>query len=427
MNDQAHSSETAGGNVPPERMLDELTLELMYIPEFDVEELRYWFAPSLASPRAIYQEIANDPNGHWASYYTRKGWDFLFSGAEPRGEGPFTVREGGTRLEIVDSGRLFSPKPVVRIGGSGEPLPLVGIAKQQPLNAWRPNYLKGLNFIRKQYRWEHELPTKAVRAFYVIEECGEFSGSSAWINAERIFLQSDSEALRATLSDFFSQRPEEFELGSEIYLRVLGRLGEDGFSKLLELARHSVTRKRRHVAATLAGLCEGRPRGIETLLLLADDEDFGVRDEALKALAEAGVDAAIDSEGRVASFLESQELRHQVWAAAAYLKGGDEEQRKFLVQLVKDSERTLSELGDLGDIIVNLQLLDVTPFLIRRFKSGTDDIALDAMETLSSLTGIELEYSVLNDPEAKRSATKQLKRWWEERKRERSSRRKLEE
>jgi hypothetical protein len=181
------------------------------------------------------------------------------------------------------------------------------------------------------------------------------------------------------------------------------------------------------VAATLAGLCEGRPRGIETLLLLADDEDFGVRDEALKALAEAGVDAAIDSEGRVASFLESQELRHQVWAAAAYLKGGDEEQRKFLVQLVKDSERTLSELGDLGDIIVNLQILDVTPFLIRRFKSGTDDIALDAMETLSSLTGIELEYSVLNDPEAKRSATKQLKRWWEERKRERSSRRKLEE
>ena len=69
----------------------------------------------------------------------------------------------------------------------------------------------------------------------------------------------------------------------------------------------------------------------------------------------------------------------------------------------------------------------MTPFLIRRFKSGTDDIALDAMETLSSLTGIELEYSVLNDPEAKRSATKQLKRWWEERKRERSSRRKLEE
>ena len=36
MSDQAHSSETAGDKVPPERMLDELTLELMYIPEFDV-------------------------------------------------------------------------------------------------------------------------------------------------------------------------------------------------------------------------------------------------------------------------------------------------------------------------------------------------------------------------------------------------------
>ena len=422
MSDQENSSDTVGSRAPAERLLDELTLELMYIPEFDVEDLRYWFAPSFASPRAVYQKLVNDPNRQWGAYYTRKGWDFFFSGAEPGGEGPFTVREGGTRLEIVDSGRLFSPKPVVRIGNSGEPLPLVGIEKHPPINAWRPNYLKGLNFIRKQYKWEHELPTKAVRAFYAIEECGEFSGSSAWINAERIFLQSDSEPLRATLSDFFFQRPEEFELGSEICLRVLGRLGEDGFSRLLELAKHPVTRKRKHVATTLAGLCEGRPRGVDTLLLLVDDEDFGVRDEALKALAGVGVDTASDKEGRVASFLESQELRHQVWAAAAYLKGGDEERKKFLVQLVKDSERTLSELGGLGDIVVNLQLLDATPFLIRRFKSGTDDIALDAMETLSSLTGIELEYSVLNDPEAKRSATKQLKRWWEDHKRERNFR-----
>ena len=46
------------------------------------------------------------------------------------------------------------------------------------------------------------------------------------------------------------------------------------------------------------------------------------------------------------------------------------------------------------------------------------------METLSALTGIELEYSLLNDAEAKRSAIKALKRWWDERKRERGALRK---
>ena len=94
------------------------------------------------------------------------------------------------------------------------------------------------------------------------------------------------------------------------------------------------------------------------------------------------------------------------------------------MQLIKEDERTLSELGNLGEIVVRLNLFDVTPFLIRRFKSGSDDLALDAMETLSSLTGIELEYSLLNDAEAKRSAAKALKHWWEERKRERGAQRK---
>ena len=94
------------------------------------------------------------------------------------------------------------------------------------------------------------------------------------------------------------------------------------------------------------------------------------------------------------------------------------------MQLIKESERTLSELGDLGEIVVQLQLVDVTPFLIKRFKSGSDDIALDAMEALSALTGITLEYSVLNDAEAKRSAAKELNRWWEECKRARGALRK---
>ncbi len=425
LSDQDHSSEKGEADFSSERLLEELTLELMYIPEFDVEDLRYWFAPSFDSPKAVYQQLANDPNRHWGAYYTRKGWEFVFSEGSPAGEGPFRVREGGTRLEIVDRGRFFSPKPAIRLGGSAESLQLAGIEKSQPINPWRPNYLKSLNFIRKQYTWEHnELPNKVVLAFYAIEECGEFSGSQAWVNAERIFMQSDSEALRSTLSDFFSRRPEDFELGSEICLRVLGRLGEDGFARLLDLAKHPITRKRRHVAAILGKLCDGQPGGVETLLLLADDEDFGVRDEALKALAGVGVDAATDNDGKVASLLDADDLRHQVWAAAAYLKGGDEEKRKFLVQLVKESERTLSELGDLGEIVVQLQLVDVTPFLIKRFKSGSDDIALDAMEALSALTGITLEYSVLNDAEAKRSAAKELNRWWEECKRARGALRK---
>jgi len=424
MSEQASSNEMAGKEAPHERELEELALELLYIPEFDVEDLRYWFVPSFESPKAVYQELANDPNRQWGAYYTSKGWDFVFSDSPPEGDGPFRVREGGTRVEVVDRGRFFSPKPVVRLGRLAEALPLAGLEKNQPLNPWRPNYLKSLIFIKKQYQWEHELPAKVVLSIYAIEECGEFSGSQAWVNAERILLQSDSEALRETLSDFFSQRPEEFELGSQIYLRVLGRLGDEGFSMLLDLAKHPVTRKRRHVATVLGEICEGRPGGIETLLLLANDEDFGVRDEALEALARVGVDATIDSGAKVASFLESEEIRHRVWAAAAYLKGGDESQRKFLVQLIKEDERTLSELGNLGEIVVRLNLLDVTPFLIRRFKAGPDDLALDAMETLSSLTGIELEYSLLNDAEAKRSAIKALKRWWDERKRERGALRK---
>lgn len=424
MSEQPNSSELAGEEAPLERELEELTLELMYIPEFDVADLRYWFVPSLEAPKAVYQELANDPNRQWGAYYSSKGWNFLFSGSPPQGEGPFKVREGGTRVEVVDRGRFFSPKPMVRLGRLADALPLAGIEKNQPHNPWRPNYLKSLIFIRKEYKWEHDLPAKVVLSLYAIEECGEFSGSQAWVNAERILLQSDSEVLRETLSDFFSQRPEEFELGSQICLRVLGRLGDEGFSMLLDLAKHPVTRKRRHVAAVLGELCGDRKAGIETLLLLADDEDFGVRDEALQALAGVGVDGTTDSGGKVASFLESDEIRHRVWAAAAYLKGGDESQRKFLVQLVKEDERTLSELGNLGEIVVRLNLLDVTPFLIRRFKSGSDDLALDAMETLSSLTGIELEYSLLNDAEAKRSAAKSLKHWWEERKRERGTQRK---
>ena len=106
MSEQTGKSEMAGDETPRERELEELTLELLYIPEVDVADLRYWFVPSLESPKAVYQELANDPNRHWGAYYTRKGWEFLFSGSPPQGEGPFRVREGGTRVEVVDKGEV---------------------------------------------------------------------------------------------------------------------------------------------------------------------------------------------------------------------------------------------------------------------------------------------------------------------------------
>ena len=91
LSDQDYSSEKDEADFSSERLLEELTLELMYIPEFDVEDLRYWFAPSFDSPKAVYQQLANDPNRHWGAYYTRKGWEFVFSEGSPAGEGPFRV------------------------------------------------------------------------------------------------------------------------------------------------------------------------------------------------------------------------------------------------------------------------------------------------------------------------------------------------
>jgi hypothetical protein len=432
--DSSPSSEPRGDTGTGERLtLDEIYLELPYIPDFLLEDVRYWFVPSLAAARAAYHELVGESAERWSSYYTKKGWDFIDSlssgsGARPGSEsepreGPYRVRDAGIHLDVLPPGRIFAPKPQLRLRRDGEAIPVVSLEKHRPINPWKPSYVRGLNFIRR-YAWPNTLPRRVVAAMWEIEECEQGAFSTSWMNGERVLLDCGSKELCDTLADFFYQRPEDFELGSQVYLRVLGKLGREGFLALTEQAKHPITRKRRLVARTLGELAD--PRGIDTLLLLLDDEDFSARDEALRALTRIGVDAESDPGGKVASFLESPEIKHRVWAAAALVRGalarsGADEQRKFLIQLVKEDPRPLSDMGELGQIIVELELLDAVPFLIKRFKSGPRDIAMDAAETLARLTGLDLEYSTVGDSEQKRAAVKALERWWEERKRERSA------
>jgi hypothetical protein len=416
MNDDPNSGAPAGEVVPEEReaVLEGAILELPYIPDFLLDEVWFWMVPSRDELRAVYHELVGQSAKNWQGYYTRKGWNFLHSASER--EGPSRVRPGGLRLEILEPGRFFQPSPQFRFEPGGQAYPVPSLEKRRPINEWKPNYIQALNFIKK-YEWTRPVPRSAQLAVWEIEECGQIPGSTSWRNAEALLLQNDSEDLRATLADLFFNRPEDYQLGSEVYLRVLGKLGEDGFRRLLELAGHPVTKKRKGVARMLGELED--PRGRETLLMLLDDEDPGVRREALRTLGKVGVAAGEDPEGRVKSHLESPELPERVWASQALLKGGDEEHRKFLLQLVKEDPKPLSDLGELGEVLDDLGLVEAVPYLIQRLKSDRREIVLDAAEALKKLTGVEIEYSVVDDEAQKRQWVKTFTRWWEERKRER--------
>ena len=411
----AEPSDAVPDEAPPSfETLEEIYLDLPYIPEFLVEDVQFWFVPTFAAAKAVYHELIDESAKDWTAYYTKKGWSFIHETGER--EGPYRVRDGGTHLDVLQPGKIFAPKPRVRLRKDGPPIPLPSLEKHRPINEWKPNYVKALNFIKK-YDWPHAIPRRVTLSIWEIEECGQVAGSTSWINAEHVLLASDSEEVRETLSDVFFHRPEDYELGSQVYLRVLGKLGQEGFEKLTDQATHPITRKRGHVARALGDLRD--ERGVRTLLLLIDDEDFGVRDQALKALVRVGVDASSDPQGKVAAFLESDEASHQVWASAALLQGGDESRRKFLVQLVKEDPRPLSELGELGQIIRDLELIDTVPFLIKRLKSSSEDVVIDAAEILAQITGLELDYSMIDDPVQKRTIVKALDRWWGDRKRER--------
>lgn len=395
------------------KTLDEVYFELPYVPDFLLEEAQLWFAPERDNPTAVYLELTGDADKHWSTYYSKKGWNFVQEESRPA-EGPYQATN--IHISILEPGRLFAPKPTVRFAKDGKAIPIVSLEKRRPINPWKPNYIQALNFIKK-YEWQHSLPRSAQHAVWEIEECGQVAGSTSWKNAVRILKDLDSKELRLTLSDIFYNRPEDYPLGSEVYLRVLGQSGTNGFTDLLELAKHPISRKRKIVANTLGEL--KNPRGVDALLELLEDEDPEVRTAALRGIGRVGVNPDLDPENKVARYLESEEVSKRVWAAQATLKGGDKTYEKFLITLVKDEPRLLTDMGELGDVLADLNLIEAVPYCINRLKHPKAEYRADAAEALGKVTGLNLEYQSMDNEELRRKTIKAYTRWWEEKKRER--------
>jgi len=395
------------------KSLDEVYFELPYVPDFLLEEVHLWFVPERDNPTAVYIELLGDSGQHWTSYYSKKGWNFVHEESRPA-EGPY--RATNIHISILEPGRLFAPKPLVRLDKEGAAIPIVGLEKKRPINPWKPNYIQALNFIKK-YEWQHSLPRSAQHAIWEIEECGQVAGSISWKNAERILQDCDSKELRLTLADIFYNRPEDYPLGSEVYLRVLGQSGASGFKDLLELAKHPISRKRKIVANTLGELKDSK--GVNALLELLEDEDPEVRIAALRGLGRVGVNRDLDPENKVAGFLESEDVSKRVWAAQAALKGGDRSYEKFLITLVKDEPRLLTDMGELGDVLADLSLIEAVPYCVNRLKHPKAEYRADAAEALGKLTGLNLEYQSIDNEDLRRKTIKAYTRWWDEKKRER--------
>ncbi len=397
-------------------VLPEAHLELPYIPDFLLEDMLFWFVPGREAPRAAYHRLTGASAEAWqGAYLTAKGRRFLESGLG-EAEGPFRVQPGGIHLHILEPGRIFAPRPLFRSTLDGPAAPIPSLEKRRPLNPWKPNKNQALNFIRR-FEWPCPLPRSVHHAIWEIEECGQVAGSVSWRNGETILRDYDSPDVRRTLVEIFYNRPEDYPLGSEVYLRTLGLSGEEGFQDLLELASHPVSRKRKIVANTLGEL--KKPEGLATLLLLLEDEDPDVRRAALRATGRVGIDVKADPEGKVAAYLQSPEIPYRVWAAQALLKGGDESQEKYLISLVKEEPRLLTDMGELGDVLADLNLTDAVPYLIQRLKNEKSEFRADAAEALAKVTGLNIEYTSLDSDEQRRNAIKTYSRWWEDRKRER--------
>jgi HEAT repeat protein len=132
-----------------------------------------------------------------------------------------------------------------------------------------------------------------------------------------------------------------------------------------------------------------------------------------------GVNRTLDPANRVAGYLESEELPQRVWAAQATLKGGDASYEKFLITLVKDEPRLLTDMGELGDVLADLNLIEAVPYCIARLKHAKAEYRADAAEALGKLTGLNLEYQSMDNDELRRTTIKAYTRWWEEKKKER--------
>jgi hypothetical protein len=298
----------------------------------------------------------------------------------------------------------------------------VSLEKRKPFDPWKPTYIRALNFIKK-YEWIRAVPRAVEYAVWEIEECGEVAGSVSWENAERILSEvaTDNENVQEVLVDVFEKRPEDFPLGSKVYLGVLGRAGDQGFQRVCAQYKNPQRSKRHHVAVVLGKLRE--TEGLETLLQLMEDEDVDVREAALCSIGKVGVPKGHPAEDRIRSILEeSEEMSHKVWAAEALFRGGDTGQEKTLIQFVKEMPHPLHDLGELGTILVELKLLQSVPFLINRLKSDRVELQDDAAEALREITGLDIEFHSHGDQTQRRSAIRQWNRWWEEYKRSRRKR-----
>ena len=126
-----------------------------------------------------------------------------------------------------------------------------------------------------------------------------------------------------------------------------------------------------------------------------------------------------DAASKVAVYLDAPEVSKRVWAAQALLRGGDEAHEKYLIGLVKEEPRLLTDMGELGEVLADLNLAESVPYLIQRLKHEKSEFRADAAEALARVTGLGLEYQSLDSEEQKRNAIKVYSRWWEDRKKER--------
>lgn len=399
----------------PIQWIEEGILRVPYIPDFRAAELVFYFVPDRRRIEEVYHSLPPRLVDRWSAYFTKKGWKFIHADpASRQAEGPFKVRPGKIKIDILEPGRLFAPKPQFRFKESGDGWPVVSLEKRRPFDPWKPTYIRALNFIKK-YEFIREVPKVVDYCLWEIEEGGEVAGSTGWENAELILSDhvKESAAGREVLADIFEKRPEDFPLGSEVYLRVLGRSGPEGFQKVCDLARHPQRLKRCHVARSLGRL--RRPEALSVLLQLADDEDPEVRGHALCAIGKVGLPPSHPAAEKIRRLLESTEVPQRVWAAEALLRGGDQSQEKFLLQLVKECPMPLHDMGELGEILVDLKMVHSVPFLINRLKSDRVELCEDAVEVLRGLTGLDLEFHPHGEDETeRRQAIREWNRWWEE-------------